>query len=192
LFRLRRGRKEKTRVAVRSRDPSLTDLRQGEVFFGVNLTGSLQLFDASFAGGVSRFVFISTCAVHDVIIDDRPLDEAHPLRPASHYGAHKAALEAFVHSYGFGQGWPICALRPTGIYGLDRPPQQTRWFDLVGQVVRGERIETQEQEFERLGGTKTIKVDVRLVAATHRDLAKMVADGRFREDLDYRLNVFPA
>jgi formate hydrogenlyase transcriptional activator len=49
----------------------------------------------------------------------------------------------------------------------------------------------QEQEFERLGGTKTIKVDVRLVAATHRDLAKMVADGRFREDLFYRLNVFP-
>src|SRR5208337_3234262 len=49
----------------------------------------------------------------------------------------------------------------------------------------------QEQEFERLGGTKTIKVDVRLVASTHRDLARMVADGRFREDLYYRLNVFP-
>jgi len=49
----------------------------------------------------------------------------------------------------------------------------------------------QEQELERLGGTKTIKVDVRLVAATHRDLAKMVADGCFRQDLYYRLNVFP-
>src|SRR5438105_11521493 len=49
----------------------------------------------------------------------------------------------------------------------------------------------QEQEFERLGGTKIIKVDVRLIAATHRDLAKMVADGSFREDLYYRLNVFP-
>lgn len=49
----------------------------------------------------------------------------------------------------------------------------------------------QEQEFERLGGTKTIKVDVRLVAATHRDLARMVADSRFRSDLFYRLNVFP-
>jgi formate hydrogenlyase transcriptional activator len=49
----------------------------------------------------------------------------------------------------------------------------------------------QEQEFERLGGTRTIKTDVRLVAATHRDLIRMVAEGRFREDLYYRLNVFP-
>jgi formate hydrogenlyase transcriptional activator len=49
----------------------------------------------------------------------------------------------------------------------------------------------QEQEFERLGGTKTIKVDVRLVAATNCDLAKMVADKDFRSDLYYRLNVFP-
>jgi formate hydrogenlyase transcriptional activator len=49
----------------------------------------------------------------------------------------------------------------------------------------------QEQEFERLGGTKTIKVDVRLVAATNRDLARMVDEGRFRNDLYYRLNVFP-
>jgi nucleoside-diphosphate-sugar epimerase len=111
-----------------------------DVFFGVNLTGSLQLFQSALDAGVSRCVFLSTCAVHEVILDDRPLDETHPLWPTSHYGAHKAALEKFVHSLGFGQGWPICALRPTGIYGLAHPPARSRWFDLVGQVLRGEAI----------------------------------------------------
>ncbi len=49
----------------------------------------------------------------------------------------------------------------------------------------------QEQEFERLGSTRTHKVDVRVVAATHRDLTEMVNQGEFRSDLYYRLNVFP-
>src|SRR5260221_6897092 len=49
----------------------------------------------------------------------------------------------------------------------------------------------QEQEFERLGSSRTHQVDVRLVAATHRDLAEMVKRGEFRSDLYYRLNVFP-
>jgi transcriptional regulator with GAF, ATPase, and Fis domain len=49
----------------------------------------------------------------------------------------------------------------------------------------------QEQEFERLGGSRTHQVDVRLVAATHRNLAEMVEDGQFRSDLYFRLNVFP-
>jgi nucleoside-diphosphate-sugar epimerase len=125
-----------------------------DVFFGVNLTGSLQLFQAGFEEGVSRCIFISTCAVHEVILDDRPLDETHPLWPTSHYGAHKAALEKFVHSFGLGQGWPLCALRPTGIYGLAYPPSTSRWFDLVGQVLRGEPVSSAK------GGKEVHAVDM--------------------------------
>jgi transcriptional regulator with GAF, ATPase, and Fis domain len=49
----------------------------------------------------------------------------------------------------------------------------------------------QEGEYDELGGTKTIKVDVRIIAATNRDLKEMIREGTFREDLYYRLNVFP-
>ena len=49
----------------------------------------------------------------------------------------------------------------------------------------------QEREFERVGGTETVQVDVRVVSATHRNLEELIAQGKFREDLYYRLNVFP-
>ena len=49
----------------------------------------------------------------------------------------------------------------------------------------------QEHEFERLGSARTLRVDVRVVAATHRDLTQMVHNGHFRSDLYYRLNVIP-
>jgi len=89
---------------------------------------------------VKRFVFISSCAVHDRILDDRPLDERHPTWTASHYGAYKAAVEQFVYSFGFGQEYPICAIRPTGVYGVNHPVHQSKWYDLITRVVRGESV----------------------------------------------------
>jgi two-component system NtrC family response regulator len=69
----------------------------------------------------------------------------------------------------------------------------TLFLDEIGDLPRATQVKLlrvlQEQSFERLGGTKPIKVDVRLVAATHRDLEAMARAGDFREDLFFRLNV---
>lgn len=105
-----------------------------------NVTGTIRLILAARREDAHRFVFISSCAVHEVILDDRPLDETHPLWPASHYGAYKAAVEKFVHSFGLGEGYEICSLRPTGIYGLARPIEQSKWYDLVHLVAAGKPV----------------------------------------------------
>lgn len=122
-------------------------------FVEKNLLGTLKLVEAARQAGVGRFIFISTCAVHDKI-DDRPLDETHPTWATTHYGAHKAAIEEFVHSYGFGDGYPICALRPTGIYGVARPVEHSKWFKLVRAVKRDGTVEC------RRGGKEVHAADV--------------------------------
>jgi nitrogen regulation protein NR(I) len=71
----------------------------------------------------------------------------------------------------------------------------TLFLDEIGELDPSLQVKLlrvlQEREFERVGGTKTIRVDVRIIAASNRDLEKATRDGKFREDLFYRLNVIP-
>jgi len=78
---------------------------------------------------------------------------------------------------------------------LEQAHKGTLFMDEVGTMSAGMQMKLlrvlQEREFERIGDTHTTKVDVRVVAATNSDLQKMVAEGDFREDLFYRLNIIP-
>ena len=71
----------------------------------------------------------------------------------------------------------------------------TLFLDEIGDMPLPMQVKIlrvlQERKFERVGGNKSVEADVRIIAATHRDLEAMIVDGKFREDLYYRLNVFP-
>lgn len=76
---------------------------------------------------------------------------------------------------------------------FERADGGTLFLDEIGEIDAATQVKIlrvlEERAFERVGGTETVKVDVRLIAATNRDLARAVAEGRFREDLFYRLYV---
>ncbi len=78
---------------------------------------------------------------------------------------------------------------------FERAQGGTIFLDEIGELTPGAQIRLlrviQEKEIERVGGTETIKVDIRVIAATHRNLEAMLAEGKFRTDLYFRLRVFP-
>lgn len=109
-----------------------------ERFLDVNLHGSLALLTTAKHRGVKRCVLLSTRAVYDGVADRAEgLDETIRTAPTSLYGAHKAAIEAFVAAWGLGEGWPITALRPTGVYGLITPFARSKWVDLIRGALAG-------------------------------------------------------
>jgi DNA-binding NtrC family response regulator len=112
---------------------------------------------------------------------------------AVHCGALPEALlesELFGHEKGAFTG---AATRKPG--RVELADKGTLFLDEIGEISPAVQIKllrvVQERELVRVGGTQTVKVDVRFVAATHRDLEAMIAKGEFREDLFYRLNVVP-
>jgi nucleoside-diphosphate-sugar epimerase len=117
----------------------------------VNLTGSLELLDISKQHGVKQFIFASSCAVYGYIFPDIKLDEQHPLIPDSNYGAYKASVEAFCHSYFLSKSINTTIFRPVGIYGIDPNLAHSEWYDLIKNIKNGVDVEV-------VGGGKIVHV----------------------------------
>jgi dTDP-glucose 4,6-dehydratase len=114
-----------------------------------NATGSLQLLEAAAQAGVGSFVFVSSGAVHDRVLSDRPLDETHPLLPGTLYGACKASVETLVHHYGQSGKIHAATVRPTSIYGLAEPASDSKWYEIVRQICQGRDVDVS-------GGSKAV------------------------------------
>ena len=107
-------------------------------FMRINVGGSLALLDAARRAGVERCVVFSSRAVYGRRPAGMRLTEDTAIAPDTHYGAAKAALEAFAASFARQNGWCVCALRPTGVYGLTWPAGRSKWLGLVRSLLDGE------------------------------------------------------
>ncbi|SOH05778.1 hypothetical protein KSMBR1_3301 [Candidatus Kuenenia stuttgartiensis] len=121
-------------------------------FVETNLLGSIELLDAAKCEGVKQCIFISSCAVYGFIYSHIRLDELHPLLPDSNYGAYKASVEAFCHSYFLSKHFGITIFRPVGIYGLAPHLAHSAWYNIVKDIKHGRDVEVS-------GGGKIVYVE---------------------------------
>jgi len=116
----------------------------------------------------------------------------HPFVPINCGAIPKELLESEFFGYEKGAFTGAVSTKKGRVELADRG---TLFLDEIGELLLPLQVKLlrfiQEKEFERVGGGKTLKVDVRIIAATNRDLEKDVVEGKFREDLYYRLNVIP-
>lgn len=121
-------------------------------FVEANLLGSIELLSASRQAGIKQFIFISSCAVYGHIFSNIKLDELHPLIPDSNYGAYKASVEAFCHSYFMSKAFDITIFRPVGIYGLNPHLVHSAWYNIVKDIKHGLDVDVS-------GGGKVVSVN---------------------------------
>ncbi|MFZ3064146.1 MAG: sigma-54 dependent transcriptional regulator [Nitrospirota bacterium] len=125
-------------------------------------------------------------------IHERSVRKDKPFVPVNCAALAEGVLESelFGHEKGAFTG---AVMQKKGRFEL--ADKGTLFLDEIGDLPLNIQVKLlrvlQEQEFERVGGTKSVKVDVRIIAATNRDLKKAIEDGKFREDLFYRINVVP-
>ncbi|WP_373498507.1 sigma 54-interacting transcriptional regulator [Desulfococcus sp.] len=187
------------------------DLQSQNVYLQEELTKELHYSDIIGTSAAMKRVFENIRMVADTAATVLLLGET---------GTGKELIARAIHKTGGRKGSPLikvnCGALPAGLaeselFGHEKGAftgaveqkrgrfelahHGTLFLDEVGETPPEIQIKLlrvlQEQEFERVGGSRTLKVDVRIIAATNRDLVRLVKDGRFREDLYYRLNIFP-
>jgi nucleoside-diphosphate-sugar epimerase len=121
-------------------------------FVESNLLGSVELLDTSKQSGIKQFIFISSCAVYGHIFPHIKLDELHPLMPDSNYGAYKASVEAFSHSYHLSNAFNMTIFRPVGIYGINPHLTHSAWYNIAKDIKHGTDAQVS-------GGGKIVSVE---------------------------------
>ena len=116
------------------------DIADKRSFLDINLLGSHSLLENAKNSSVKQFIFISSCAVFGYIDPDLPLDEKHPLRPDSIYGAYKASVESMCHAYFLSHGLESVIFRPVAIYGKHPNPEKQRWQTLINDIKDGKDV----------------------------------------------------